>query len=118
MKRSHLAAAAFVVVSLGATGCNSAKTEAPAPASQAQPAGAMNQAGNTLSGKVVETMNAAGYTYVCLENGGTKTWVAVPESKVKVGQQLACQPGSVMQNFKSKTLNRTFESIIFSPGII
>lgn len=117
MKRFNLAVAVFVVVCMGAFGCNSAKTEAPAPVSQAQLA-ANAQAGDAITGKVVETMNSGGYTYVCLENSGTKTWVALPETKVSVGQQLACQPGGAMPNFKSKTLNRTFESIIFSPGII
>ena len=39
---------------------------------------------SVLSGKVVETMNAGGYTYVCLEKGGKKSWVAVPEMKVVV----------------------------------
>jgi hypothetical protein len=72
--------------------------------------------GPSLSGKVVETMNAGGYTYVCLERNGKKTWVAVPEMKVTVGQQMAFQPGQEMKDFTSKTLNRTFGSIIFSGG--
>jgi hypothetical protein len=61
--------------------------------------------------------HSGGYTYVCLENSGKKTWVAVPETKVKVGQMVTCQPGGEMKNFTSKTLKRTFESIIFSGGI-
>ncbi len=69
-----------------------------------------------LSGKVVETMNAGGYTYVRLEKGGKKTWVAVPEMKVSVGQKVALQPGQAMENFTSKTLGRTFDVIIFSGG--
>lgn len=69
-----------------------------------------------LSGKVVETMNSAGYTYVCLENSGKKTWIAVPEMKVKKGQTLAFQPGAEMVNFESKTLKRKFDKIIFSAG--
>lgn len=73
-------------------------------------------AGPSLSGKVVETMNAGGYTYVRLEKNGKKTWIAVPEMKASVGQQMAFQPGQEMTNFTSKTLNRTFESIIFSGG--
>ena len=72
--------------------------------------------GPSLSGKVVETMNAGGYTYVCLEKGGKKTWVAVPEMKVTVGQQITFKPGQEMKDFSSKTLNRTFASIIFSEG--
>ena len=71
-----------------------------------------------LSGKVVETMDSGGYTYVYLENNGKKTWVAIPATAVKVGQALTCQPGMEMKNFTSKTLQRTFESIIFSGGVL
>ncbi len=70
----------------------------------------------TLSGKVVETMNSGGYTYVRIEQNGKKTWVAIPEMKVSVGQQIVLQPGAEMSNFPSKTLKRTFDRIIFSPG--
>jgi hypothetical protein len=71
---------------------------------------------DSLSGKVVETMDAGGYTYVCLEKKGVKTWVAVPQTKVTVGKEMAFQPGVEMRNFPSKTLNRTFERIYFSGG--
>ncbi len=71
---------------------------------------------SVISGKVVETMNAGGYTYICLEKNGKKTWLAVPETKVTVGAEMSFLPGTVMTNFTSKTLNRTFESIVFSSG--
>lgn len=71
-----------------------------------------------LSGKVVETMDSGGYTYVCIENGGKKTWAAVPTTKVSVGQEVKLQSGPVMTNFSSKTLNRTFDSVIFSSGVL
>jgi hypothetical protein len=118
MKLSNLAVAAVVVVLISAVGCKSAKQESPSPAPQAQPAGNPGMVGTALSGKVVETMNSGGYTYVSLENGGKKTWVALPETKVQVGQQLTCQPGMPMQNFTSKTLKRTFDVIIFSGGVM
>jgi hypothetical protein len=75
-------------------------------------------AANGLSGKVVETMNAGGYTYVSIEKNGKKTWVAVPETKISVGQEISFEPGMVMNNFESKTLKRTFESIVFSVGVV
>jgi len=118
MKLSKLVFAVGVVLFISVSGCKSAKQEAPAPASQAQPNATTAHAENSLSGKVVETMNSGGYTYVSLENNGKKTWVALPESKVKVGQNVTCQPGMEMKNFTSKTLNRTFESVIFSGGIL
>jgi hypothetical protein len=71
---------------------------------------------STLSGKVAETMNSGGYTYVLLEKKGKKIWVAVPEMKIAVGQEIAFQPGSEMVNFPSKSLGRTFDKIIFSGG--
>ncbi len=117
MKRFISVVAFAVLFVVGVSGCNSAKKESPAPATQAQPAAPAVPAGNSLSGKVMETMNSGGYTYVLIENNGAKTWVAGPQTTVKVGQQVTCQPGGEMKNFTSKTLHRTFESIIFSGGI-
>ena len=115
MKRSTLVFAVCVLFFVSASGCNSTKKDAPAP--QAQPTVNTAPAGISLSGKVVETMDSGGYTYVSLEDNGKKTWVAIPATAVKVGQLVTCQPGMEMKNFTSKTLNRTFESIIFSGGI-
>lgn len=82
------------------------------PAAQAMPS-----AGSSLTGKVVETMDSGGYTYVRVENKGQKTWVAMPQTKVKVGQTVTLQPGMEMENFESKSLKRKFDRIIFSGGI-
>ena len=79
-----------------------------------KPAGMGNMA--PLTGKVVETMDGGGYTYICLEKDGKKTWAAVPVMKAKVGESLELLSGTEFRNFTSKTLNRTFESIIFSAG--
>lgn len=69
-----------------------------------------------ISGKVVETMDSGGYTYVCLEKNNKKTWLAVPQMKVVKGKNMSFQPGPEMANFESKTLKRTFDKIIFSGG--
>ncbi|MBI4847803.1 MAG: DNA-binding protein [Nitrospirae bacterium] len=76
------------------------------------------QDASSLSGKVIETMNSGGYTYCNIERNGKKIWVAVPETQVKAGQTLSFQPGMPMENFESKTLHRTFDTIIFSGGIM
>ncbi len=95
----------------------SAFSAAEKPASVPKKEGSTTKNGPaSLSGKVVETMDAGGYTYVCLEKKGVKTWVAVPQTKVTVGKEMAFQPGVEMNNFPSKTLNRTFEKIYFSSG--
>jgi hypothetical protein len=63
-------------------------------------------------------MNSGGYTYVAIEKDGGEKWVAVPQIKVSVGQEISFRPGMTMNNFESKTLKRTFESIVFSGGVI
>ena len=68
-------------------------------------------------GKVVSTMNAAGYTYIEVEEKGKKLWIAVMETKVKPGDEVEFPDSPPLENFQSKTLNRTFDKIILSPAI-
>ena len=68
-------------------------------------------------GKVVSTMDAAGYTYIEVEEKGQKLWVAVMQAKVKAGDEVEFPDSPPMENFYSKTLNRTFDKIIFSPAL-
>lgn len=68
-------------------------------------------------GKVTETMDSGGYTYVQVEENGQKLWVAVMQTKVKVGDTVEFPDSPPMINFQSKTLKRTFDKIIFAPGI-
>jgi len=73
--------------------------------------------GVVLHGDVLETMNSNGYTYLQLDTTRGKIWVAIPETQVKTGQTVTAAPGMTMYGFTSKTLNRTFDSIVFSPGL-
>lgn len=70
------------------------------------------------SGKVLESMNAAGYTYILVENEAGQTWIAVLETAVKVGDKISYYDGMVMPDFHSKTLNRTFSQLVFSNGLV
>ena len=69
------------------------------------------------SGIVKETMDASGYTYMLVTSAGKDTWVAIPETPVKTGAEINYYQGMEMKDFNSKTLNRTFPSIMFSSGI-
>jgi hypothetical protein len=80
-------------------------------------ASAATQDGKTIKGKVLETMNTGGYTYLQVKTPEQTVWIAVPETTVVKGQQVTCKPGMTMTNFKSKTLGRTFDAIIFSSGL-
>ena len=126
----------LAVVALAATGCKK-KEEAPqgmAPQggmpAQQMPAGAAPganphaglkpveiPAGVGHKGKVLETMNAAGYTYVQVDENDQKLWLAVMETKVNVGDTVEFPDSPPMVNFQSKSLKRTFDKIIFAPGL-
>jgi hypothetical protein len=69
-----------------------------------------------ISGKIEETMDSGSYTYVLLANGAQKTWVAMPKMKVALGQELVFKCNNEMWNFRSKSLERTFERIYFCNG--
>ncbi len=83
-----------------------------------EPANASPQAQNLLEGKIVETMDGGGYTYILLQTGTKQIWVAINKTDVSVGQDIALMPGVEMKDFKSKSLDRTFDSIFFSVGLI
>jgi len=78
---------------------------------------ASGMAMHSVSGKVVETMDSGGYTYALVDKDGVMTWVALPKSRIAVGNEITCQPGMVMNNFSSSSLNRTFKHIVFSNGL-
>jgi hypothetical protein len=70
-------------------------------------------AAGTLSGKVLETMDSGGYTYLKLRTGSGDVWAAVQQTKVKVGSTVTIAPQMALDNFESKTLKRKFDHIIF-----
>lgn len=90
------------------------------PVGQSQSAAeAPMTASTAIGGKVLETMDASGYTYVKLDDGsGEELWAAGPKADLKVGEEVTLQGGSVMNNFNSKTLDKTFEKIIFASGFV
>lgn len=71
----------------------------------------------THKGKVLTTMDAAGYTYMEVEENGQKLWVAIMQTPIKVGDVVEFPDSPPMSNFQSKTLKRTFEKIIFAPAV-
>jgi hypothetical protein len=66
-----------------------------------------------LTGTVLETMDAAGYTYVRLKTAEGETWAAVNEAKVEKGSTVTVANPMPMDGFESKTLNRKFDHIVF-----
>jgi len=94
--------------------------EVPPPGPQksaAEQSAAMQPEASQKAGKVLETMNSGGYTYVQVDTGSEKIWAATTEFSVKVGDPVVIPAGMPMANFHSPTLNRTFEVVYFVPGI-
>ncbi len=132
----------LVIAALALAGCkDKPKTEVPAAAPQqsqmpaghpggqmpaGQPAGDPHAgmkaqeipAGAGKKAKVTQTMNSGGYTYVeAADEKGQKLWLALPEMKVSVGDNIEYPETPPMVNFQSKTLKKTFDKILFIPGI-
>jgi hypothetical protein len=82
---------------------------AAAPFVRAQDAG--------FSGKVVETTNTAGYTYVLVDTGSQKLWAATTQFDVKPGDSVTVAAGAPMANYHSKSLNRDFDTVYFTGSI-
>lgn len=70
-----------------------------------------------ISGKVTETTNAAGYTYVLVDTGTNKIWAASMRTTVKPGDSVTVSESVPMTNFRSETLQRDFPLIYFANAI-
>ena len=66
---------------------------------------------------VISSIDASSYTYLEVSENGNKYWIAVPQIKVEKGETLYFSKSMEMKNFKSPTLNRTFDSILFVEDI-
>ena len=101
---------------------SSVQTSTPQPAAtpaQMAPAPTQQQSQKIRTGKVVETMGASGYSYIQVEEPGADPfWIAVTKSDVAVGDEISFYDGIVMKDFASSKLNRTFDEIIFSNGLV
>jgi len=69
------------------------------------------------TGVVVTTMNAGSYTYLEVETKNSRYWAAAPQMELALGDRVDVAPGSEMKSFFSPTLNRTFDSIIFTSSV-
>lgn len=67
--------------------------------------------------KAIESIDVPNYTYINVDENGRSFWIAVPQMEVKKGEALYFSKSMEMKNFKSETLNRTFESILFVEDI-
>ncbi len=72
-----------------------------------------------LTGKVLQTMDSGGYSYVYIQKDNMeKVWVAVATTPIALGTKISFRGGMEMANFESKTLKRTFDSIYFADSVV
>lgn len=74
---------------------------------------AMAPTGTAVSGEVLEVQNVESYTYLKLRTATGETWAAVPTAKVAKGAKVTIANAMVMNNFQSKALKKTFDTILF-----
>lgn len=62
---------------------------------------------------VEEKLDASSYSYLKVNENGNSYWIAVPTMDVKQGEKIYYSKYMEMKDFKSETLGKTFESVLF-----
>ena len=71
-----------------------------------------------FQGEIVSFEHGGGYTFIEVKEETNITfWIAVEKADVKKGDFIKFQKELVMHNFKSKSLNRTFDEIMFASNL-
>ena len=107
--RSILIASLFIGLNLLASG----QTLASPAGDKLAPIQPAEKPAGKITGTILSTMDATGYTYVELKLSDDTVWLAGPKTKLAKGESLTVNIGAPMRNFHSKTLNRDFPVIYF-----
>jgi hypothetical protein len=62
---------------------------------------------------IEEVLDSGGYTYIKAREEGLLFWIAGPQSALQKGETLTLGTQMWMDDFKSSTLNKTFDAIMF-----
>lgn len=108
MKRLTILFALFITL---LSGCSDDSTTNQASSSSANNTSSAPTAAN--QGVVKRATHAGGYSYVQVEKNGKEMWIAGPTANIKRGQTVSWTGASLMKNFTSKTMRKTFEEILF-----
>ena len=66
-----------------------------------------------IEGEVLERLDAGGFTYLRLKTDKGERWLVTSPVETKVGEKVSASAGMVVEKFESKSLNRTFDNIVF-----
>ena len=79
----------------------------------AEPPSANPVEGSAVKGVVQEFVDVDSYTYLRIKTARGEIWAAVDKAAVRQGTTVMIENATVMRDFHSKTLNRTFPTIVF-----
>jgi hypothetical protein len=101
----------YLIISLALlTGCNNATVKKTSNKPAAQTEATASDMHTVVAKDVIQS---TGYTYLLLTEGDKEYWAAVSRFEAEKGKTYYYTGGMEMQNFKSKELDRVFESIQF-----
>ncbi len=100
-----------LVVFAGMAGAQPQKTPDSAKGAVPEPGG--RSTSGSITGTVLETLDAGPYTYLRLKTQKGETWAAVNKANVKKGSEVTIVNPLPMDGFESKTLKRKFDHIVF-----
>jgi len=129
--RNVIATFAFASLMCAISSCAKPASEAPAPnaAAGAQPQAvaqashdvpppaAVAGAVETVQGRVLESFDSSGYTYVRVKTDQGEVWAATLAFKVAVGDTVVVPLENPMRNFRSQALKRDFDLVYFATRI-
>jgi len=68
-------------------------------------------------GRILEKKEVMGYDYLYVEENGTKRWIAIAKAPAEVGETIGYDTRTIMKHFKSKSLGRVFDEIVFANDV-
>lgn len=87
----------------------------PPAATEGAPMGGakLTPASGTVSGEVLESVEASGFNYIRLRTSSGEVWAAVRTPGVKKGAKVTVIQSMAAEKFVSKSLGKTFDHLIF-----
>jgi hypothetical protein len=119
LKETRISAIILIIALAGVAACSRQPAVGAVTAGRPAPAAAPAQSGpQTITGAVVETMDASNYTYVRVRAASGDVWAATGRFNVAVGDRVSVILETPMENFHSQSLNRDFPLIYFTSRIL
>lgn len=104
----------MLLVAAATLACNTNKSQGTTPVVAAPvTAQAATETGPSITGKLLERIEAAPYCYLRLKTTQGEVWAAVPEAQIEKGADVMVVNAMLMKDFESKTMKRTFPEIYF-----